>query len=111
MAKGKNKSKKADTTKTETPIPDPPKKPIRLTTAHDGKKLCPKCNRILTIDNFPTDNRRNDHLYIYCRECEAKRQYDNYTRKKIRDAEENGIVVLKTAPVSVTPPQSPKSKK
>lgn len=64
-------------------------------TAKNGKKHCPKCGRVRKVKFFPTDNRRNDKLYIYCRECEAKRQKEKYLRTKIAKAEAQGIDVLK----------------
>jgi len=70
----------------------------------NGKKLkfCPKCNLWKETKDFPHDYRQIDTLYIYCRECEAKRQYDKHTRKIIQNAEKNGYVVLKvTEPAPV----------
>lgn len=92
MAKNKNKPKK-DAAKTSIPPKTPKNHP--LSTAKDGQKYCPKCKTVQPVANFPTDNRRNDHLYIYCRGCEAKRQYEKYTRLKIKKAEEEGIVAIK----------------
>lgn len=64
-------------------------------TAKNGKKYCPHCKKILSVKEFPTDNRRNDKLYIYCRDCEAQRQKEKYLRAKIKKAETQGIDVLK----------------
>jgi tRNA(Ile2) C34 agmatinyltransferase TiaS len=58
-------------------------------------KKCPKCGKTLPIKDFPHDFRRKDGLYIYCRTCEAARQYDKHTRNIVKNAEENGYVVLK----------------
>jgi hypothetical protein len=65
------------------------------------EKKCPKCGRTLPLSNFPHDFRRKDTLYIYCRECEAERQYAKHTRNIIAKAEANGYATLKinhTAP-------------
>lgn len=70
--------------------PKTAKQPVAAT-----EKLCPKCGKTLPLSNFPHDARRKDGLYIYCRICEAKRQYDKHTRNIIKKAEENGFVVLK----------------
>ena len=59
------------------------------------EKLCPKCGQTLGIANFPHDFRRKDGLYIYCRKCESARQYAKHTRTIIKNAEENGYIVLK----------------
>jgi len=74
------------------------------TTKVADTKLCPKCGRTLSISAFPHDSRRKDGLYIYDRECEAKRQFEKYTKKMVAKAETNGIVVLKVnhAPIPAT---------
>jgi len=77
---------KKATTKTEATKP---------TTAVNGKKYCPKCGRTLDVKMFPKDARRKDGLYIYDRECEAKRQYEKYTKKMVAKAETEGIIVLR----------------
>jgi len=59
------------------------------------EKKCPKCGKTLPLSSFPHDFRRKDTLYIYCRECEAARQYAKHTRNIIKNAEENGYTVLK----------------
>ena len=59
------------------------------------QKKCPKCGKTLPIKDFPHDYRRKDGLYIYCRICEAARQYDKHTRNIVANAEANGYVVLK----------------
>ena len=59
------------------------------------EKKCPKCGKTLPIKDFPHDFRRKDGLYIYCRTCEAARQYDKHTRNIIKNAKENGYIVLK----------------
>lgn len=82
-AKKSNKSKKQVTQKTA-------KQPVAATD-----KLCPKCGKTLPLNNFPHDARRKDGLYIYCRVCEAARQYDKHTRNMVRKAEAEGYVVLK----------------
>jgi len=66
------------------------------------EKKCPKCGRTLPIANFPHDFRRKDTLYIYCRECEAKRQYDKHTRNIVKNAEANGYTVLKVTSAAPT---------
>lgn len=65
------------------------------TTAPATEKLCPKCGKTLPLSNFPHDYRRKDTLYIYCRICEAARQYDKHTRSIVRKAEAEGYVALK----------------
>ena len=65
-------------------------------------KVCPKCGRELALTNFPHDYRRKDTLYIYCRECEAKRQYVKHTKNIITAAEENGYTVLKITSAAPT---------
>ena len=66
------------------------------------EKKCPKCGKTLPLSSFPHDFRRKDTLYIYCRECEAKRQYDKHTRNIIKNAEENGYTVLKVTSAAPT---------
>ena len=66
------------------------------------EKTCPKCGRTLPAANFPHDYRRKDTLYIYCRECEAKRQYDKHTKNIIKNAEANGYTVLKVTNAAPT---------
>ena len=66
------------------------------------EKKCPKCGKTLPLSSFPHDYRRKDTLYIYCRECEAKRQYDKHTRNIVKNAEANGYTVLKINSVAPT---------
>lgn len=73
-----------------------PTKPTAVeVTAPVTEKTCPKCDRTLPLGNFPHDYRRKDTLYIYCRECEAKRQYAKHTRKILNNAEQYGYVAGK----------------
>lgn len=58
-------------------------------------KQCPKCKKSLSLSSFPHDARRKDGLYIYCRDCESKRQYEKHTRLLIKTAETEGYIVLK----------------
>lgn len=85
-AKANKKSTQVKVIKTKTAT----KPPVAPTD-----KKCPKCGRTLPLENFPHDFRRKDTLYIYCRECEAKRQYDKHTRNIIAKAEANGYTTLK----------------
>ena len=85
-------AKKVKTTKKEKT-----QKPTKetKTTVSAGQKYCPKCKTTQPVANFPTDNRRKDHLYIYCRACESLRQKEKNLRRKINKAETEGIPVLK----------------
>lgn len=40
-----------------------------------GLKICSKCRRELSIDNFQKCNYRSDKLHIYCKECNLKVQH------------------------------------
>ena len=88
-------NKKSMQVKTDT------KKVITIVIAPTEKK-CPKCGKTLPIKNFPHDYRRKDGLYIYCRICEAARQYDKHTRNIIKNAEANGYTVLKITAAAPT---------
>ena len=70
------------------------KQTVTKIVASDMKK-CPKCGQSLPTKDFPHDYRRKDGLYIYCRACESKRQYEKHTRNVVKAAEENGYTVLK----------------
>lgn len=83
-------TKKVKTTKKTKQVQ---KKPATKVVAKDTKQ-CPKCGRTLSVENFPHDYRRKDTLYIYCRECEAKRQYIKHTKSIVKKAEEQGYTVL-----------------
>jgi hypothetical protein len=48
-------------------------------------KICPKCRRLLTLDNFAFCRKGSDGRQVYCRECarEAYRRWAN--RRKARE--------------------------
>ena len=80
---------------TKTQKKTPEKKQIVTKIVTKDMKKCPKCGQSLPTKDFPHDYRRKDGLYIYCRACESKRQYEKHTRNVIKAAEENGYTVLK----------------
>ena len=41
-------------------------------------KICSKCNRELSIDNFYKDNKTKDGLYCWCKECHSKYKKQHY---------------------------------
>ena len=52
----------------------------------DGKKLCTKCNRILSVDKFDKSSKRSNGLQLFCKECgykEKKNAYDTYRKAEV----------------------------
>ncbi len=45
-------------------------------------KVCPKCKRELSIDNFHRDLSRKDGLRIYCRSCAADYRENHYRNNR-----------------------------
>ena len=39
----------------------------------DGKKLCPSCRKMLTLDNFTKDKYQANNISYLCRECRLKK--------------------------------------
>ena len=51
-------------------------------------KICPKCGRELTVDNFAKHSKNKDGYQSHCRECAAAYARENY-RARVAKKKEN----------------------
>lgn len=48
-------------------------------------KKCPKCGRVLTVDNFSKSSSAKDGLQSYCKECASKSSMESKEKKERRN--------------------------
>lgn len=66
-----------------TPRPNAGRKPV---TVVDGKKPCPRCDRVLPVDCFTKNKKNASGLASWCRECVAAQRKADYKREPDRHA-------------------------
>lgn len=74
------------------------KKEAQIVKAATEKKYCPRCGRILPIDNFNKSTTTKDGLWVYCKECTSE-----MTKKKVEAIKTFGRGNYRTCAICHTP--------